>query len=557
MVDKAFGYNANPNLPRAGYIHCFTQTEMDEYIKCANDPIYFAKTYMKIINVDRGLIPFEMWDFQENMLTTFHENRFAICKLPRQTGKTTTSVAYMLHYILFNENVNVAVLANKAPTAREILGRLQLAFEYLPLFLKQGVVEWNKGSMELGNGSKIRADSTSGSSVRGSSFNLIFLDEFAFVPNNIAEAFFASTYPTISSGVTTKVIIVSTPNGLNLFYKMWMDAIEKRSLYIPLEIHWSMVPGRDEKWKEETIKNTSPEQFRQEFETEFIGSTSTLIHPAKLRTLVFKNPIYQEEHLDVYEQPIDKHTYCLTVDVAEGQGNDYSTFSVFDVSEIPYRQIAKYRNNNITPLLFPTIILNVARKYNDAFVLVEINTIGLQVADILHHELAYENLIKIQVKGKQGQQSSPGFTKKIAYGLKTSVQTKKIGCANLKTLIESDKLILNDADTIMELMTFSASKASFAAEEGNNDDLAMTLVHFGWLTSQRYFKESIQSDIRKVLQEEQLHIMDQDIVPFGIIDDGRNDVLDDDLKKEGWVLDGRFRDPFDNFNIDWFNEHKL
>jgi Terminase large subunit, T4likevirus-type, N-terminal/Terminase RNaseH-like domain len=512
---------------------------------------------MKIINVDRGLMPFEMWDFQENMLKTFHENRFAICKLPRQTGKTTTSVAYMLHYILFNENVNVAVLANKAPTAREILGRLQLAFEYLPLFLKQGVVEWNKGSIELGNGSKIRADSTSGSSVRGSSFNLIFLDEFAFVPNNIAEAFFASTYPTISSGVTTKVIIVSTPNGLNLFYKMWMDAIEKRSLYIPLEIHWSMVPGRDEKWKEETIKNTSQEQFRQEFETEFIGSTSTLIHPAKLRTLVFKNPIHQEEHLDVYEHPEENHTYCLTVDVAEGQNLDYSTFSVFDVTQIPYVQVAKYRNNNISPMLFPTIILNVARKYHDAFVLVEINTIGLQVADILHYELAYENLIKIQMKGKQGQQYTPGFTKKIAFGLKQSVQTKKIGCANLKTLVEADKLIINDSDTIMELMTFSSSKQSYAAENGNNDDLAMTLVNFGWLTSQKFFKESISNDIRKILQEEQLHIMDQDIVPFGIIDNGLEDPLDDDLRKEGWMSDKRYSNPFDDWNYDWFNKEKL
>jgi hypothetical protein len=261
-----FGYHNNPNLPRADYKHNFTQAEIDEFKKCARDPIYFAVTYIKIVNVDKGLMQFEMWDFQKDMLRTFHENRFSICKLPRQVGKTTTSVAYLLHYILFNENVNVAILANKSPTAREIMSRLQLAFEYLPFFLKQGVIEWNKGSIHLANGSKAVADSTSGSSVRGRSFNVIFLDEFAFVPNNIAEAFFMSTYPTISSGNTTKVIIVSTPNGLNLFYKMWTEAVEKKSLYIPIEIHWSMVPGRDEAWKELTIRNTSPDQFRQEFE---------------------------------------------------------------------------------------------------------------------------------------------------------------------------------------------------------------------------------------------------------------------------------------------------
>ena len=544
------GYNNNPNLPREDYIHAFTQKEKDEFIKCAGDPIYFATKYMRIVNVDKGLMPFEMWDFQKDMLNTFHENRFSICKLPRQVGKTTTAVAFLLHYVLFNENVNIAILANKSSTAREILGRLQLAFEYLPRFLQQGIREWNKGSIELANGSRALADSTSGSSVRGRSFNVIFLDEFAFVPNNIAEAFFMSTYPTISSGNTTKVIIVSTPNGLNLFYKMWQDALEKRSDYKPIEIHWSMVPGRDEAWKELTIRNTSADQFRQEFECEFIGSTNTLIHPAKLRTLVFKNPVHQDGLMDIYEHPQPNHTYCMTVDVAEGQGLDYSTFSIIDVTQIPYKQVAKYKNNKITPLLFPTIIVSAAKRYNDAFILVEINSIGLQVSDIIHHELAYENLIKIQIKGKQGQQQTPGFTKKVAYGLKTSKQTKMIGCANLKTLVESDKLIINDADTIMELTTFSADKQSFKAEEGNNDDLAMTLVHFGWLTAQRYFKETVNNDIRRTLQEEQLNIMDQDIVPFGIIDNGVDDPFyEKDEFGNLWFEDRKKRFPFDDLNF--------
>ena len=542
------GYNNNPNLPREDFMHAFTQAELDEFIKCSQDPVYFACTYMRIINVDRGLMPFEMWDFQKEMLTTFHENRFSICKLPRQVGKTTTSVAFLLHFILFNENVNVAILANKSATAREIMGRLQLAFEYLPRFLQQGVKEWNKGSIELANGSRAVADSTSGSSVRGRSFNVIFLDEFAFVPNNIAEAFFMSTYPTISSGKTTKVIIVSTPNGLNLFYRMWIEAQEQRSLYKPIEIHWSMVPGRDEEWKEETIRNTSPDQFRQEFECEFIGSTNTLIHPVKLRSLVWHNPIRQEGKLDIYKDPVPGRTYTMTVDVAEGQGLDYSTFSVIDVTEIPYRLVAKYRNNQISPLLFPTIIVQTAKLYNEAFVLVEINSIGLQVSDIIHHELAYENLIKIEMKGKQGQQQTPGFKKKIAYGLKTTNQSKMIGCTNLKTLIENDKLIINDAQMITELTTFSADKKTFKAEEGNNDDLVMTLVHFGWLSAQKYFRENINNDIRKVLQQEQFNLMDQDIVPVGIIDNGIDDPLEKNFDKDLWTDDRRKLYPFDDLN---------
>ncbi len=544
------GYNNNPNLPREDFMHAFTQAELDEFIKCSQDPVYFACKYMRIINVDRGLMPFEMWDFQKEMLTSFHENRFSICKLPRQVGKTTTSVAFLLHFILFNENVNVAILANKSSTAREIMGRLQLAFEYLPRFLQQGVKEWNKGSIELANGSRAVADSTSGSSVRGRSFNVIFLDEFAFVPNNIAEAFFMSTYPTISSGKTTKVIIVSTPNGLNLFYRMWTEALEQRSLYKPIEIHWSMVPGRDEEWKEETIRNTSPDQFRQEFECEFIGSTNTLIHPVKLRSLVWHNPIRQEGKLDIYKDPVPGRTYTMTVDVAEGQGLDYSTFSIIDVSEIPYRLVAKYRNNQISPLLFPTIIVQTAKMYNEAFVLVEINSIGLQVADIIHFELAYENLVKIEMKGKQGQQQTPGFKKKIAYGLKTSNQSKMIGCTNLKTLIENDKLIINDAQMITELTTFSADKKTFKAEEGNNDDLVMTLVHFGWLSAQKYFRENINNDIRKVLQQEQLNLMDQDITPFGIIDNGIDSPGEKDAAGDLWIEDRRKLYPFDDLN--WF-----
>jgi hypothetical protein len=549
MARLPFSYQNNPNLPSEQYRHSFTQKELDEYLKCADDPVYFAKKYMKIVNIDHGLMPFKMWDFQEEMLNTFYNNRFAICKLPRQVGKTTTSVAYLLHQVLFSENMMIAILANRAPTAREILQRLKLAFEYLPMFLKQGIKEWNKGSIHLANGSRVLADSTSGSSVRGMSFNIIFLDEFAFVPNNIAEEFFASTYPTISSGKSSKVVIVSTPNGMNLFYKMWMDATEGRSDYKPIEIHWSMVPGRDQKWAEQTIRNTSQRQFDQEFGCEFLGSTNTLISGAKLRSLAFKTPIESQNNLDIYELPEPKHTYVLCADVAEGQGLDYSTFSVFDVSQIPYKQVAKYRNNEIAPLLFPTVIYSVAKRFNEAFVLVEINSIGLQVADILHFELSYDNLLKFQTKGKQGNQVSGGFAarNKLAYGLKTSAQSKMIGCANLKALVENDKLLIYDADTIIELSSFSANKKTFMAEEGSNDDLAMTLVHFGWLTSQRVFKDTVNTDIRTILQAENLEILDREITPFGFIDNGIDDPhVETDSDGDRWLTtekDGLYISP--------------
>ena len=554
MARTPYTYQNNPNLPNEQYRHAFTQHELDEYIKCEADPVYFAMKYIKIVNVDHGLMPFKMWDFQKDMLTKFHSSRFSICKLPRQVGKSTTSVAYILHQVLFNKDMMIAILANRAPTARELLQKLKLAFEYLPMFLKQGIKEWNKGSIFLANGSRVLADSTSGSSVRGFSFNLIFLDEFAFVPNNIAEEFFNSTYPTISSGKTSKVIIVSTPNGMNLFYRMWTKAVEKLSDYVPIEIHWSMVPGRDAAWAEETIRNTSQRQFDQEFGCEFLGSSNTLISGAKLAALAIKNPIESRDCLDIYEHPQPKHTYVVCVDVSEGQGLDYSSFSIFDVTEIPYRQVAKYRNNEISPMLFPAVIYSAAMRYNEAFVLVEINSIGLQVADILHFELNYENLLKFQQKGKQGIQASGGFAagkNRLAFGLKISPQTKMIGCANLKTLIESDKLIINDEHTISELYSFSADKKTFKAEEGSNDDLAMTLVHFGWLTAQKLFKETVSNDIRYALQAEQAYLQDVENVPFGFIDDGLNETVEKDANGDLWSRDRDQLYPFDDFNYSW------
>ena len=545
-------YMSNPNLKRAGVKIEWTQDQIKEYVKCSEDPVYFALNYIRIVNVDQGLVPFRMWDFQKHMLETFHKNRFVVCKMPRQVGKSTTIIAYLLHQILFRDNTSVAMLANKGSTARELLSRLQLAYENLPIWLQQGIVTWNKGNIELENGSKVLAAATSSSAVRGGSYNILFLDEYAFVPNNQADQFFNSVYPTISSGKTSQVLVVSTPNGLNHFYRMWSDATSKRSNYVPIEVHWSQVPCRDERWKEETIRNTSLDQFRVEFETEFVGSSHTLISSSKLKTLVFNNPIRQDNKLDILEEPQKDHTYVVTVDVARGQGLDYSAFSIMDVTSIPYKQVAKYRDKEISPLLYHTLIFNAATAYNNAYILVEINDIGQQIADILHHELEYENLVKIQIKPRQGQQMSYGHTKKIQFGVKTSVATKRIGCSNLKTLVESDKLLINDADTIMELMTFVASRESFAAEEGSHDDLAMTLVLFAWFIAQRNFRESLNGDIRSVLQREQLNIAQEDLVPFGVIDDGIND-RDMELAdvERQWLEERKLKAPLDSYDYDW------
>jgi hypothetical protein len=517
------GYLGNDNLKRIGVELQYTEEQVKEILKCSEDPLYFVRNYVKIVNVDKGLVPFEMWKFQEDMVSTFHENRFSICKMPRQVGKTTTAAGYMLWSVLFQENYNIAILANKGSLAREILGRIQYAYEYLPLWLQQGIKVWNKGNIELENGSKINAYATSAAGVRGGSYNLIFLDEFAFVPKNMADEFFTSTYPVISSGKTTKVIIVSTPYGLNHFYKMWVDASEGRSLYKPLEVHWSMVPGRDEKWKEETIRNTSEEQFRQEFETEFIGSSATLISGAKLRSLAFFDPIYQEECFDIYEQPKPGRLYICTVDCSEGVGGDYSTVNVVDVTETPYKQVAKYRNNKLPLLFFPTIVYSIARRFNEAYVLIETNNIGQQVVDILHYDLEYENIYKLEHHHIKGQSISGGFKRSTSFGIKTTKSVKKIGCANLKTLVESDKLIIRDFDTIAEMNTFVRVRDSYQAEEGNNDDLVMGLVLFSWLTAQSYFKDSTNIDIRKVLLEEQNLLGEEELTPVGIIDDGRKE----------------------------------
>ena len=551
MSSRKGGYLGNPNLKEAGQQIEFTKEELKEFVKCQRDPEYFIKKYIKVVSLDKGLVPFNLYDYQEKMVETIHNNRFVIAKLPRQSGKSTTIVSYILHYVLFNQSMSVAILANKQATAREILHRLKLAYEYLPLWLQQGIVEWNKGSIELENGSKILASSTSASAIRGGSFNLIFLDEFAHVPNNIAEEFFSSVYPTVTSGQTTKVLMVSTPNGLNLFYHYWIGANRKKTDkgkndYTPFEVHWSQVPKfpggplRDEAWKLETIANTSEEQFQSEFECDFLGSSATLISSKKLHELAYKEPLIStQEGVDIYEKPKEGHTYVICVDPSRGVGKDYSAFTVIDVSEPPYKIVAKYRNNLISPMLFPTIIRSLAKQYNRAYTLIEINDIGGQVADVLHDDLEYENVLMCAYMGRKGQTITGGFGGggQSHFGVRTTIPVKKLGCSVLKNLIEGNKLIVEDRDTIMELSTFVAKRQSFEADDGHTDDLVMTLVMFSWLSRQDYFKQLTDVDVRTELYEEKIEEIEEDISFFGFIDDG--------IPEDG-VWDGEDR---------WYNEN--
>ena len=532
-------YLGNPNLKKANTPINFTEEQIVEFLRCKEDPVYFANNYIKIVSLDEGLTQFHPYHFQEKLINNFHENRFNICKMPRQTGKSTTVVSYLLHYAVFNDSVNIGILANKAATARELLGRLQTAYENLPKWMQQGILSWNKGSMELENGSKILAASTSASAVRGMSFNILFLDEFAFVPNHVADSFFASVYPTITSGKSTKVIMVSTPHGMNHFYRYWHDAERGKNEYIATDVHWSEVPGRDAVWKEQTIANTSEQQFKVEFECEFLGSVDTLINVSKLRSLVYEDPIKRNSKgLDVYEEPIAEHDYIVTVDVARGVGIDYSAFVIFDITTFPHKVVGKFKNNEIKPMLFPSVIYDVAKAYNNAFILCEVNDIGDQVASILHYDLEYQNILMCAMRGRAGQIVGQGFSgTKTQMGVKMSKTVKKIGCSNLKTMIEDDKLIFNDYDIISELTTFIQKSNSFEAEEGCNDDLAMCLVIYAWLVAQDYFKELTDQDVRKRIYEDQRDQIEQDMAPFGFIMDGTEEESFVDADGDRWHVD--------------------
>ena len=526
------GYNGNVLLKRENQDIEWTPDLIAEWVKCSKDPVYFIENYMKIITLNNGLQLFKPYPYQRNMIKSFVDNRYSIVTTARQAGKSTTTVGFILWYILFQQDKTVALLANKGETAREILGRVQLAYQHLPKWLQQGIREWNKGSFELENNSRVIAAATSASAIRGYTINLLFIDEAAHIDN--WDEFFTSVYPTISSGKESKIILVSTPNGLNHFYSTWVNAQEGRNGYHPILVNWQDVPGRDEKWKQETLAgmNFDIEKFNQEMNCEFLGSSGTLIAGWKLKELVHQSPMVQKEGLIQYKQPEPEHVYMMVCDVSRGKGLDYSAFQVIDVTKMPYEQICAYRNNALTPMDYADVIYRTAKSYNNASVLVEINDIGEQVSHSLHYDFGYENVLFTENAGRSGKRVSSGFAGKSAdKGIRTTKIVKSIGCSIIKLLVEQNQLIINDFQTINELSTFSKKGNSYEAEPGKHDDLVMCLVLFAWLSEQQYFKDYTDINTLMSLREKNEEDMEQDMSPFGFVFDGREDFIDEEYEQ--------------------------
>ncbi|CAB4162852.1 large terminase protein [uncultured Caudovirales phage] len=535
------GYKGNVNLKKSNQAIEWTPELFQEYIKCSQDVVYFTETYMKIISIDEGLINFKLYPYQKEMLKNYKDNRFNITTTARQAGKSTTTCAYILWYIIFNPDKTVALLANKGDTAREILGRVQLAYQHLPKWLQQGVREWNKGSFELENNSRVIAAATSASAIRGYSINLLFIDEAAFIEN--WDEFFTSVYPTISSGSDSKIILVSTPNGLNHFHAIWQYAVQGKNQYKHLKVLWQDVPGRDEKWRQDTLSalNFDLEKFNQEYECEFLGSSGTLIAGWKLKELVYQPTIAQSEGLYQFYSPEKNNVYVMICDVSRGKGLDYSAFQVIDVTKMPYQQVCIYRNNAVAPIDYADVIHRVAKAYNNASVLVEINDIGEQISNSLHYDFAYENILFTENAGRSGKRITSGFGNSgtTDKGIRTTKVVKSVGCSILKLLIEQNQLIVNDQYTINELSTFSKKGNSYEAEQGKHDDLVMCLVLFSWLSEQQYFKDYTNINTLMSLREKSEEDMEQDMSPFGFFDDGRRDIeYDQEFERyspESWM----------------------
>jgi hypothetical protein len=518
-------YLGNSNLKKIGTVISFTEEQVLEYQKCSEDPVYFIDNYCYIVTLDHGLQPFKLYDCQKTKIKLIHDNRKVILMEGRQQGKTTSAAAYILWYTIFQESKSVAILANKTATAREIMSRYQLMYENLPMWMQQGIKTWNKGDVELENGSKAFTAATTASGIRGKSVNMLYIDEASIIPNNIAEAFFTAVYPVISAGNTTKILITSTPLGYNHFWKFWNDAQNKRNDFVPMFIPYWEIPGRDAKWAEEQRRQLGDLKYNQEVLCKFLGSALTLIRSDIIEQMSYDDPEYKKDGLDVYEFAEKNHMYVMVCDSAQGVGGDYSAFVVVDVTEVPYKVVAKYRDNSIAPLLYPSVIYRVAKEYNDAFVMIEIN-FSEQVAYILYNEYEYENILFVHRDAK-GQRVSGGFAGagKTQLGVNTDKKVKRIGCFNFKSLVEEKKLLIPDADIISEISTFIESKGTYAADEGYHDDLVMPLVLFGWLTTNPYFKEITDKDLRKIMYEKKIKQIEEEMLPIGFVNDGQQEEL--------------------------------
>jgi hypothetical protein len=505
-------YLGNKNLKAVGVVMNYTQHQFDEYNRCAADPIYFIKKYVKIVHVDKGVVNFALYPFQERIINAYKNNRKVICKIGRQQGKTQTTAAFFLWTILFQDNKLVAVMANKAAVAREILSRIQFAYENLPFWLQQGVKEWNKGSIDLENGSGIITAATSPNAIRGFAASIVYIDETAFIPPNIAEEFFTSVFPTISSGKETKIFLSSTPKGMNHFYKLWLEAEQGINGFFTVSAEWYDNPTRDQDWADEQLKTLGKIKYNQEVLCVFSGSSRTLIEGEKVAALPMIQNIFEKDNLKIYDEPVKGHSYVCVVDTSRGQHIDYSAFVIIDITKLPYEVVATYKDNTISPMAYPFLIMEVCKKYNNAYTLIEINDLGEQVSSTLFYEFEYE---QVYFTYKDELNEGRGYP-----GVRTTKKVKSIGCSALKNLIEGDQLLVKSIDIIQELAVFVQKGASYSTEQeaangGVNDDLTICLVLFAWLTKQPLFADLTNVNIRGILAKKVEEHIAENIIPFG------------------------------------------
>lgn len=550
MTQSKNSYNGNRSLKQIGYVIQYTYEQVQELMRCKDDPIYFIKTYCQIVSLDsEQLIPFELFTYQEKFIEIIQNNRKVISMQPRQMGKSQTVAAYILWYTLFNNNKTVAILAYKSEAAMEILSRYQLMFENVPIWMQQGIKTWNKGDVELENGSSVFTAATSSSGIRGKSVNLLYVDEVAIVPNNIAEQFFTSVYPVVSAGETTKIILTSTPLGYNHFWKFWNDAENNINGFKHLRVNYWEHPKRDEQWAKEQKALLGDIKFNQEVLCAFLGSSNTLINADTIARLSSKPYVFSKDQLDIIEEPKPNNTYFISVDTSRGVERDYSAFTVINTTGYPFTVVAKYRNNNISPLLYPDIIHKVAKDYNNAYVLVEINDNGQQIADIIHNELEYENMMWVGSDARYGQHiSSSGKDAKL--GVRTTKQVKSLGCATLKTLVENNKLLVFDNDIISEFSTFVESKGTFKADEGYHDDLTMTLVLFSWASNDPTFRDIMNANNREAVFKQQMINIEEELTPFGIISSAEDDIPEMELAGGDLWLSDKYQKSLKDYITD-------
>lgn len=530
---KLFSFRGNTKLRPEGAVVEYTPDMIEEYIKCSKDPIYFIKKYIYIIHPDRGVVKFDLYDYQERMIDAYHNNRKVIFLTARQQGKTTVSAAYLLWFIIFNDQKSVAILANKQATADEILGRMRIAYEELPHWLQQGVKIWNKRSIELENGSKAFASASSSSSIRGKSISILYCDEFAFVPNTQADDFFTAVYPTLSAGKNTKVFMTSTPNGYNHFHKFWVEAEKGLNGFKQVRVHWYETPGRDQAWYDDQKSVLGELKAAQELDAEFLGSSMTLLSGSTLARLTHDIPIkeYVDQYkgLKVYKNPEAGRLYSMAIDVSRGRHLDYSAFIVYDITSYPHTMVATYKNNEIPPLLYASLIEKIGKTYNEAYLLVEINDIGAQVADTLWNDLEYPNMHWTKSGDQLGKAGADPYP-----GVRTTKKTKRIGCANLADLINNNQLLVNDFDFIHQMSTFVQSKTgSYEADENFFDDLAMCGVLHAWLVTQPHFADLTDTNGRLEMHSNHMRELEDQICMHGFVLDG-NDNYEDTNNSAYW-----------------------